>query len=133
MPLQRPAEPATCVVCQSLLTRHHRMGEIRAHRSVLGILAAFSRHDEALAWARATAIAAWGPVALESPVFAFEETRFYEATMGPGLRKILLAFERLIDPAELVPRKHQTNAWEQQYPGKARTRNFGPSISIPAT
>ena len=91
------------------------MGEIRVHRPVLGILAAFSRHDVALAWARATATAAWGPVTLESPAFAFQETRFYEATMGPDLRKILLAFERLIDPAELVPRKHQTNAWEQQY------------------
>jgi hypothetical protein len=91
------------------------MGEIRAHLPVLGFLAAFSRHNEALAWARATAAAAWGPVELESPQMAFEETRFYESTMGPGLRKVLLAFERLIDPAELVPRKHQTNAWEEQY------------------
>ena len=91
------------------------MGAIRTHRSVLAILAAFSRHGEALEWARATAAATWGPVALTSDRFPFEDTEYYQTTMGSGLQKIFFAFEQLIDPSELVPRKHRTNAWEEQY------------------
>ena len=35
--------------------------------------------------------------------------------MGADLRKCFFAFERLIDPADLVDVKHQTNAWEGEY------------------
>ncbi len=35
--------------------------------------------------------------------------------MGAGLKKQFLAFERLIDPAQLVNFKLQTNNWETQY------------------
>jgi len=96
------------------------MGQIHPHRPVLGVLAVFSRYAEALEWARATAVAAWGPVVLGSPVFDFVETKFYEASMGSELKKQLLAFERLMDPAELVSRKHLANAWETQYQQESR-------------
>jgi hypothetical protein len=81
---------------------------------VLGVLAAFSRHAEALEWARCQAVREWGPPALVSPVFAFVETRFYDASMGPELQKQLLAFERLMDPAELAARKLRANEWEDE-------------------
>ena len=44
-----------------------------------------------------------------------EETRFYERTMGTGLRKAFLAFERLIDPTTVADLKLQTSEWEQTY------------------
>lgn len=91
------------------------MGEPRPHPPVLLLLAAFSRHESALAWARHRATTAWGPLWQASPVFDFVQTDYYNATMGPGLKKILLAFEHLIDPAQLVAHKHQTNRWEQEY------------------
>ncbi len=91
------------------------MGDIRRHSPVLALLAAFSRHDAALEWARQRVTTAWGPLWDASPVFAFEQTDYYEPTMGPGLKKVLFAFAHLIDPAELVARKHQTNRWEQEY------------------
>ena len=93
------------------------MGSISSPSPVLLILAAFSRHGAALDWARQQAEAAWGPVALESERFRFDATDYYEASMGPGISKVFYAFERLIDPAELVSLKLQTNAWEADYAG----------------
>ena len=78
------------------------MGEPSPPEPALRLLAAFSRHDAALAWARAQAEQAWGPVALASPAFAFRETDYYEATMGPELNKMFFVFSELCDPAEVV-------------------------------
>jgi len=79
------------------------------------ILAAFSRHEQALAWARQKTEAAWGPVALASPAFEFTETDYYQATMGPSLKKQFFAFQRLLDPVRLVDLKLQSNLWEAEY------------------
>ena len=91
------------------------MGQPTPHPPALLILAAFSRHDEALRWARHRAAGAWGEIVLESPVFDFHQTDYYEPTMGPGLRKVFWGFWELLDPTELVAVKLQTNRWEGQY------------------
>lgn len=91
------------------------MGAISPPRPVLLLLAAFSRHDAALDWARERAEATWGPVALASARFPFVDTDYYEATMGPGLAKQFLAFDRLVDPATLPAIKRATNDWEDEY------------------
>lgn len=96
------------------------MGHIQPHRPVLLIMAAFSRYGEALDWARQRAAAKCGPVALESERFGHEETTFYEPTMGTGLLKTFFAFERLIDPREIVALKHASNAWEAEYKASAQ-------------
>lgn len=88
------------------------MGRPGAHPHALRLLAAFSRYDGALRWARRRAEAAWGPVALASPRFEFTETDYYTPTMGSGLVKVFFAFERPFDPAELPEAKLATNAWE---------------------
>jgi len=95
------------------------MGQPNEPSPVLVLLAAFSRHEGALAWARERAVGRFGPLALESPAFDFCQTRYYDATMGPGLRKMFFAFERLADPAELVEWKLATNAWEAEYAASA--------------
>jgi hypothetical protein len=91
------------------------MGQPTDPAPVLLLLAAFSRHEAALAWARGRAEEAWGPVALESPAFPFEQTHYYDATMGPGLRKVFFGFARPADPGALVEWKLATNAWEAEY------------------
>ena len=91
------------------------MGQVQPHRPVLAILAAFSRRPEALDWAKRRATEAWGAIALESEAFVFDDTAYYEREMGTGLRKVFLAFERLIDPAELAARKLAANAWEEEF------------------
>jgi hypothetical protein len=91
------------------------MGEFRHHSPVLLLLGAFSRYPAALAWAREQSCRVWGPVALASEEFAFDNTQFYEPTMGAGLRKVFWAFERLVAPEFLVEAKCQTDAWEREY------------------
>ena len=92
------------------------MGQVSPPSPALLLLAAFSRYEAALAWARARATEAWGDVALESPAFTFGETDYYQPTMGPDLRKRFLAFRRLLDdPARLVDIKLDTNRWEAEY------------------
>lgn len=107
------------------------MGQPTFHSPVLLLLAAFSHHEDALAWARQRATEAWGPVALESPRFDFRETRYYEPTMGAGLRKVFFAFARPYDPANLVDTKLETNRWEEAYaeladPAESRPLNLDP-------
>jgi hypothetical protein len=82
---------------------------------VLLIMAAFSRYEAALTWAREKAEACWGPVELASPAFDFTETDYYQSTMGGGIKKQFFAFERLVDPERLVDFKLQANAWETEY------------------
>jgi hypothetical protein len=85
------------------------------HPPVLRILAAFSRYPEALDWARQTTEGAWGSVALQSDLFDHRETNYYEATMGPGLKKTFFAFAPLVDPTGLVAWKETSNQWELDY------------------
>ncbi len=91
------------------------MGDIAAHRPVLLLAAVFSRHDDALAWARLKLAQAWGPIALESERFEHNETTYYEKSMGSGLWKQFFAFETFVDPAFLVAAKLASNQWELEY------------------
>jgi hypothetical protein len=107
------------------------MGQATSPSPVLLITAAISRYEEALAWAREKAIAAWGPLAMESAAFAFTETDYYQASMGGELKKQFFAFENLVDPERLIDLKLQTNAWEQEYAAmgkhpEARSLNLDP-------
>ena len=101
------------------------MGEPTPHTPVLLLLAAFSRHDDALDWARQKAAEAWGPIEWESTRFDFVETQYYDATMGSGLKKVFFAFQRPFAPERLVEIKLTTNRWEEEYAagaGKAEPR-----------
>src|SRR5271165_4638572 len=87
---------------------------------VLLVIAAFSRHEEVLDWARQRLQSVFGPVALVSPTFEFNQTRYYESSMGAGLRKQFLAFHVLVDPAGLAGIKRQTIELETALAGSGR-------------
>ncbi len=91
------------------------MGEPTRHYPVLLIAAISSRYSEGLTWSMERAPQAWGPLVLQSPVFDFTETGYYESTMGTDLKKILVAFETLIDPAMMADIKHASNQWEIEF------------------
>jgi hypothetical protein len=109
------------------------MTEPRVHVPVLLVVAAFSRHPEALAWARQRLEQAFGPVALAGPVYAFHQTAYYEATMGPDLRKQLLVFRELVPADALADLKRRSIALEQDladsgaYP-EPRPLNLDPGV-----
>jgi hypothetical protein len=91
------------------------MGESKPHRSVLLIVGAFSNDLAALAAIRARVEAEWGTIVLESPLYDFDQTIYYEAEMGSELKKQFWALENLIEPEELAEIKQLTNGWEAEY------------------
>jgi len=91
------------------------MGAIELPRPVLRLAAVFSRHADALHWARRKLVEAWGPICLEGEPYAFTETSYYDRSMGTGLQKQLLAFQTLADPAELADWKLAAGRWEEEY------------------
>src|SRR5687767_5687117 len=96
------------------------MGQVALHSPALLIVAAFSRYDEALDWARAKVEDQHGPLALESPRFDFTQTDYYAPSMGAGLKKTFFACRELIDPARLPELKLEANACETEYAQLAR-------------
>jgi hypothetical protein len=102
------------------------MGEIREHPRVMFLVAAFSRYEAALDWARERIRAEWGPVVLESERFEHNETDYYLPTMGSDLRKTFFALQPGGDPTWLVDRKLAANQWEREY-----AREFPASESRP--
>ena len=109
------------------------MAQARPHVPVLLVTAIFSRHAEALAEARTRLEQLFGPVQLTGPPFVFDQTTYYEASMGPDLRKQFLAFRDLVAPDRLPDIKLRTNALEEEmaasgrYP-EARPLNVDPGL-----
>ncbi len=113
------------------------VGQIQRTSNVMLIIAVVSRHVEALAWGRDIAVRHHGPIAFASDAFDFTETDYYTPTMGTDLKKQFLAFEQLIDPADIAQVKRQTNEWEADYAAlghlaEPRPLNLDPGYITPA-
>jgi hypothetical protein len=78
------------------------------------IVAAFSGHAGVMEWARENLQNRYGPILLQSELFDFVETQYYDAEMGTGLKKRFFAFQRLIPPHTLAGIKRETNELERQ-------------------
>jgi hypothetical protein len=109
------------------------MAELQPPVPVLLVVAAFSRHAAAVAWACDRLEGLFGPIALASPAYDFTQTPYYEPSMGPGLRKLLLAFDRLVAADCLAGVKQRTNDLEQELAAAAcyaepRPLNLDPGV-----
>ncbi|MGD9127252.1 MAG: DUF4416 family protein [Planctomycetia bacterium] len=91
------------------------MGQPSSHQPTRLFMALFSRFGEAFDWARERAVDAWGPIAIESEPFHFEETNYYQSTMGAELIKRFWLFEKPYDQSHTVDAKLTTNDWEEEY------------------
>ena len=109
------------------------MAEVRVHVPVLLVTAVFSRYLDALEKARDRLEQIYGPVQWSSSPFVFNQTTYYEASMGPDLRKQFFAFRDLVAPERLPDIKLRTNALEDEiaatrlYP-EARPVNIDPGL-----
>jgi hypothetical protein len=90
----------------------HPMAEPRSPLPALLVIASFSRHTDVLDWAHQRLEKLIGPIALISPDFDFHQTKYYEPTMGPNLRKRFLVFNDLVPLDCLADVKLRTNALE---------------------
>jgi len=91
------------------------MGLIHTPDPVLPITAVFTHYPEAIDWAKEKIEKSWGKIVLASEAFPFEQTRYYDPSMGPHLKKIFFAMEPLIDPIQLAEMKNQSNLWEEEF------------------
>jgi hypothetical protein len=78
------------------------------------VVAAFSRHTDALQWVAEQLTAVHGKIVMTSPDFSFHHTKYYDSTMGPGLIKRLLVFEPIVPPDCLPDVKRSTLRLEQE-------------------
>jgi hypothetical protein len=109
------------------------MGKPSSPAPVLLVVAAFSRHRDLIGLARGRMEEAFGPVVMASPVYPFEQTSYYEATMGAGLLKQLWAFGNLVSADALADVKLATNALEQSLAGgfpEVRPLNLDPGYLV---
>jgi hypothetical protein len=56
----------------------------------------------------------YGVLDLESPLFSFDFTDYYEKQMGKNLKRKFLSFEKLIKPERLSTIKQETNRLEEE-------------------
>jgi hypothetical protein len=100
---------------------------------VLLVIATFSRHKLALDWVCDQLQQAYGPIALVSPPYIFNQTAYYEPTMGANLSKQFLAFRDLVAADCLPEVKLHTNRLEEElaatggYP-EPRPVNLDPGV-----
>ncbi|MFO0964066.1 MAG: DUF4416 family protein [Gemmataceae bacterium] len=69
------------------------------------VVALFSRHAEALAWAEERLCATYGPLAHCGAAYPFHHTAYYEKEMGAGLVKRLISFASLVPSDSLADAK----------------------------
>lgn len=88
------------------------MGRIRAPHNVKLIVGLLSGDEDLLRRARQLLARSYGPVDLESEIWPFDQTNYYEPEMGPGLRRSFLSFENPVPPDRVPEIKRVTNELE---------------------
>lgn len=94
------------------------MGELRAPRRVTPLVAMLASDAAFFQAARAPLEALFGAIELESPLYPFDKTEYYTASMGAGLQRQFFTFRTLADPAGLAGWKLATNALEVELKAK---------------
>jgi hypothetical protein len=73
--------------------------------------------------------AAWGPLDLRAGPIPFTWSSYYDAEMGAPLTRHFVAFERLVDPADLAQVKEESTRIEERFSrGGRRTVNLDPGL-----
>ena len=114
------------------------MAHCRPPKPAKLIVAMLSAYPGALAAAESELLELYGPVDVKSDMLVHEFTTYYRDEMGYPLIRYMIAFERLIDPADLRIIKQRTNEIEVrlarggEWPDVARPINLDPGYITPA-
>jgi hypothetical protein len=57
----------------------------------------------------------YGPVDLDSPVWPWDHTQYYEKEMGTGLKRNFIFFKETVGPDDIAEIKLRSNELEEQY------------------
>jgi hypothetical protein len=106
------------------------MGKPRAPRPVKLFAGLLSGDPDLLSRARQLMTRRWGPTDLESDLWPFNSTDYYEPEMGPGLQRWFVSFERLISPDELAEVKLETNGLEWKVAGDCLAADVARPVNI---
>jgi hypothetical protein len=84
-------------------------------RRVKLIAAVLWREPAVLDAARRAMTRRWGPADFEGADYPFDVTSYYDPEMGPGLKRRLISFDRLIAPDTITTFKLDAAAIESEY------------------
>lgn len=88
------------------------MGERKTPQPVKLIASIFGANEERLLQAESLLIREFGPLHYRSDLLPFIHTDYYTAEFGAPLVRVIVAFERLVDPGLLPTIKCRTNEME---------------------
>jgi hypothetical protein len=112
------------------------VAEIKTYRPVKLLCGIITAKEDYFRKSEERLVAAFGPVDGRSPRFEFDQTDYYEAQMGTGLKRSFISFERLIDPESLSEIKIRTNDLEneirREFRAELRIINLDPGYITPA-
>lgn len=90
------------------------MGAIREPQPVKLFVGLLSALPETFPRAASRLAGLYGKIDLESEVFDFDLTDYYEPEMGSGIKRKFVSFEALIGPEQIAPIKVATNELESE-------------------
>jgi len=88
------------------------MGEAKIPEPVKLIASIFGANEDRLRRAESLLAQEFGPLDYRSALLPFTHTDYYTPEFGAPLVRVIVAFERLVDPALLPAIKHRTNELE---------------------
>lgn len=103
------------------------MGLIHSIEPVTPIVALLYGSEDLYEPLRAKLTELFGPLVLESPIYPFAFTKYYESTMGADLKRRFLVFEWESNPETLADWKRSTNDLEEHF---IEERSSGPQRPV---
>ena len=106
------------------------MGKLREPEPALLFVGVLAQKAGPVDQALARLSEAWGEVGLSAGPMEFSRfTSYYREEMGDALFRWFFSFKRLVDPAFLVPAKHEALAVEGEFSQEGRRRiNLDPGL-----
>ncbi|NMA54573.1 MAG: DUF4416 family protein [Firmicutes bacterium] len=91
------------------------MGQAKAPEQVTPVASVFTADNAMFAVVESTLTDRLGPCIYQSERLPFAHTSYYEDEMGPDLTRIIFAFTKLLDPADLPSLKTWSNQLENAW------------------